>query len=131
MDSKINFHQPWVIDSRATNHISYDDSILFDLKISSNEIHVNITNGDSVPVHGCNGDSVPVHGTGSTCLPSNLKVNDVHYIPNFKYNLYLLVRSPKPLSISECFSDFYYIHDFHSRKLIDMGRHRNGVYKMG
>lgn len=121
MAGKIDFCQPWVIDSGATEHIACNDSVLTNLKRSSDGVHVNIANSDGVPVE----------GIGSASLPSDLKVNNVLYIPNFKCSLPSISKITKN---NNCFVtffwDFCYVQDLHSRKLIGMGKCKNGLYKM-
>lgn len=99
MDGKINFHHLWVIDSSATKHIASNDSVLTDLKESTDFVHVKIPNGDSIPVQGIR----------SACLPSNLKFNNVLYILNFQCNLLLVKKITKN---HNCFITFFFIFFF-------------------
>nr|KAJ0185641.1 hypothetical protein LSAT_V11C900482860 [Lactuca sativa] len=110
MAGKISFHRSWVINSRATEHISYDDSVLINLKESP----------DGAPVKIPNGDNVHVQGIWSSCLPSDLSVDNVLYIPDYKYNI---------LSISK-FTKNHNCFDLQLRKLIGMGRCKDGLYNV-
>lgn len=88
MEGKMGFTSPWVSDFGATKNISCSDFVLTSLNKSKAEVPVRIHNGDKVAVK----------GVGSVQLPNNLDVNDVLYIPDFKWNLLYVRKITKGLN---------------------------------
>nr|KAJ0221014.1 hypothetical protein LSAT_V11C200080010 [Lactuca sativa] len=62
-----NFEPIWIIDSGATNHVAYRESVFTNFKKPENGIHVSIPNGDNFLIK----------GIGSVQLPNDVKIDDV------------------------------------------------------
>ncbi|CAH9085646.1 unnamed protein product [Cuscuta epithymum] len=113
--------RPWIIDSGASEHITCSDVNLFDIVTHTTEPSVKIPNGESVPVH----------SIGSLYLPNGLCLKRVLYIPKFQCNLLSASRLTSDLSCTlTFFPDFCVLQELSSRKLIGVGRLRDGLYYM-
>ncbi|CAH9112219.1 unnamed protein product [Cuscuta epithymum] len=111
--------RPWIIDSGATEHITCSDINLFDIM---NHI-------PQPPVRIPNGESIPVHAVGSLYLPNGLHLKRVLYIPQFQCNLISVSRLTSDLNCTlTFFSDFCVFQDLSTRKLIGVGKFRDGLY---
>nr|GMC62960.1 Integrase, catalytic core [Ipomoea batatas] len=119
MAGKIDNRNWWVIDSGATDHIVCDGDLLN---------RVDVERGD-FPVTIPNGDKVVVKSIGSTKLPNGVQINRVFSIPDFTCNLVSVGRLTKDCNCTlTFFSDFCIMQDLPSRKLIGVGRMRDGLY---
>ncbi|OMP00054.1 Integrase, catalytic core [Corchorus capsularis] len=88
----------WLIDSGATDHITNNSKLLKEIESSKGAFPVTIPNGDKIPVK----------NIGKTKLPNGLQLDRVLNIPDFKY--------------------FCVIRDISTRRLIGVGRLRDGLY---
>lgn len=121
MTGNFNFEPIWIIDSGATNHVAYRESVFTNFKKPENGIHVSIPNGDNFLIK----------GIGSVQLPNDVKIDDVMYIPKFKCNLLAVSKITNIRnSFRNLFPKFCFIQDLHSRKLIGIGRCEGGLYNM-
>lgn len=112
----------WVVDSGATEHITYDPDFL-DNKIKS-ELEV--------PVTIANGTKVPVKGKGSGILKGGTKIDKVLYVPDLNYNLLSIGKLANDLKcVVSFFPDFYVMQKLHMKSLIGAGRYEQGLYRMG
>lgn len=119
MVGKFNFKPIWIIDSKATDHVSCHESYISKLK--------RIDSGMIVSIPNC----VPVIGFSSTQLRNNMKIVDVFLIPKFMCNILLVSNITNDLNCSmTSFPKFCSIQDLHSRKMIGTGRCEDGLYKM-
>ena len=66
----------WIIDSGATDHITFDSRQVSSLK-SSSQHSVSTTNGTSIPII----------GEGSLSLTNTLNLDYVFVIPSLNYNI--------------------------------------------
>ncbi|OMO77059.1 Reverse transcriptase, RNA-dependent DNA polymerase [Corchorus capsularis] len=66
----------WIIDSGATNHMTFDSRQVIDLKQSSQKF-------GSI----ANGDEAPIVGEGSLTLTDSLNLDSVLVVPSLDYNL--------------------------------------------
>ncbi|CAH9144815.1 unnamed protein product [Cuscuta epithymum] len=109
----------WIIDSGATEHITCDDINLFNIISPATEPSVKIPNGESIPFH----------AVGSLYLPNGFHLERVLYIPKFQCNLLSVSRLTSDLNCTfTFFPDFCILQDVPSRKLIGVGKFRNGLY---
>lgn len=119
MVGKFNFNSPWIIDSGVTQNIVCIKSTFSSIR-NSNE---------ATPVIIPNGDNVPVEGIGTAYLPNSTKIDHVLYIPDLRCILFSISKFTKDFN---CFMTFYsnscLIQYLHSRKLVGMGRCKNGLY---
>ncbi|XP_076888127.1 uncharacterized protein LOC143538448 [Bidens hawaiensis] len=118
MAGELPLSRPWIIDSGATEHITCEEGI-FDLSHLKQNVSVTIPNGKSIPVK----------GIGNVTLPNGLKINNVFKIPEFKCNLLSVGKLTNSLNSSFTFyPSFCYMQDLHSRRLIGIGKERDGLY---
>ncbi|CAH9128545.1 unnamed protein product [Cuscuta epithymum] len=110
---------PWIIDSGATERITCSDINLFNIVSHVAESSVKIPNGESIPVH----------AVGSLYLPNGIRLERVLYIPKFQCNLLSVSRLTSDLNCTlTFFPDFCIFQDVPSRKLIGVGKSRDGLY---
>ncbi|XP_076933461.1 uncharacterized protein LOC143599375 [Bidens hawaiensis] len=118
----IGHESSWVVDSGATDHITYDASVLESIVQTNHEFPVTIPNGERVKVEG-KGDYTFSNGT---------KINNVLHVPDFSCNL---LSVSKICNDNQCavtfFPDFFVMHGLRSRTLIGSGRCKDGLYRMG
>ena len=67
----------WILDSSASDHMSYDANILHDLKMLETPISISF----------CNDHKVQVTHSGKLRLNNWIELHHVLLIPYFKYNL--------------------------------------------
>jgi len=67
----------WIIDTGASQHMTYDKSLLNDIKQLSKPISVRLPNAYKVKVY----------FLGSVTLSSQVKLENVLYVPSFKHNI--------------------------------------------
>ncbi|KAJ9540324.1 hypothetical protein OSB04_026830 [Centaurea solstitialis] len=122
MAGKATSLNTWIIDSGASEHITFDGAILENQTRSGDEMAVKIPNGEPIPVM----------SVGNTSLPNELKIDNVLNIPAFKCNLLSVSKLTKALRCALIFfPDFCVIQDLASRNLIGMGRDAMSVAKEG
>lgn len=93
MVGKVEINDAWLIDSGATEHITYKHELLNNR--TSNTLELSIT----IP----NGDIVPVEGKGNCMLQNGIIIERVLHIPNFNCNLLSVSHLTKEL---ECVLTF-------------------------
>ena len=69
-------YSAWIIDSGATNHMTFDSRQVSSLRPSSQKI-----------VSTANGNTTPVIGEGSLTLTDTLNLDSVLVVPSLDYNL--------------------------------------------
>lgn len=105
-----NFHNTWILDTGATDHITYDPKMLAHVVKAVNQLPVKVPTGQSAHVE----------GIGTAVLTEDLHLKKDLYIPDFHCNL---------LSISKLLTQYHnycvilvgkicLIQDFISRKTI-------------
>lgn len=72
-----SFIHSWILDTGASEHMTFDKSILFDIQILPYLLTVNLPNSYKIKV---------THA-GRVALFSDLIVNRVLFVPTFKFNL--------------------------------------------
>ncbi|OMO75305.1 Integrase, catalytic core [Corchorus capsularis] len=119
MAGKIETDKSWVIDSGATDHITNNGELLAEIEKAIGGSPVTIPNGDKIPVK----------SVGKVKLPNGMKIDHVLNIPDFKCNLISVGRLTNDLNCALIFiADFCVIQDLPSRRLIGVGRLRDGLY---
>ncbi|GAB2295399.1 hypothetical protein Dimus_038351 [Dionaea muscipula] len=78
----------WVIDSGATDHMTYDAALLVNSTIPPTNTVIHLPNGDSAPIL-CIGDIL---------LPTGLHLKNVLCIPTFKLNLISVLKLVQDMS---------------------------------
>ncbi|KAJ1437402.1 Zinc finger, CCHC-type superfamily [Sesbania bispinosa] len=113
-----DWRRPWVIDSGATEHITYDENLLKEIHSSSQR-----------PVQILDGTNVPVKGSGKAKLPNGMEIDNVLHIPEFQCNLLSISKLTREYDCALTFvADLCVMQDLHSRNLIGVGRHQDGLY---
>ena len=116
-----SFHNSWILDTGASNHMVGDKSILDNVKCISSYPNVRIANGSSLPV---------TH-VGNAYLTPNINLKNVICVPGFKFNLLSIAKATKELNCSATFlPDSCFFQDLCTRMLIGVGRLRDGVYQL-
>ena len=67
----------WILDSRASDHMSYDANFLHNLRPLDAPVTVSLPNGQRVKVSHC----------GTLNLNNWIELENVRLVPHFKYNL--------------------------------------------
>ncbi|KAJ0493602.1 putative RNA-directed DNA polymerase [Helianthus annuus] len=112
----------WVVDSGATEHITYEPVFL------ENKIESKI----EAPVVIPNGTKVSVKGRGDCTLKGGTKIQEVLYVPEFKCNLLSIRKLTKDLQcVVSFFPDFCVMKGLRTGNLIGAGRCERGLYRMG
>lgn len=87
MVGKVEIDDVWVVDSGATEHITYQHELLENKTSNPSEPSVTIPNGDLVSVE----------GKGNFTLHNGNKIEGVLHIPSFNYNLLSVSRLTRDL----------------------------------
>ena len=99
----------WLIDSGATDHMTFDSRQVSPLK-SSSQNFVSTTNGTSIPII----------GEGSLSLTNTLNLDSVFVVPSLNYNL---------LSVSQITTALFCVFkDIWTRQTIGCGVRREKLY---
>lgn len=105
----------WIVDSGATNHITYKSDMLFDKK----SMPSNSYNQVYLP----NGDKTTVSHTWSCNINEHERVEDVLVIPKFKNNLLSLSKITKSRNCSvSFFPDFFVFRDLYNGQVKVIGK---------
>lgn len=89
----------WIIDSGATDHMCHDMSFFADYKVISNS-----ENYITIP----NGKQVSITQIGNVIHKNNIVLQDVLYVPEFKFNLISIPKLCKYLNSVVTFTDSNY-----------------------
>jgi hypothetical protein len=114
-----SFHNLWVIDSGATDHMSNKLTNFSDFSILSTPAFVSVANGKGAPVK----------GKGKMKLLSHIVESDVLYVPFFPFQLLSVKRLTSSLNCEVIFSPYKVIfQDLVTKKMIGEGFHLHGLY---
>uniref|UniRef100_A0A803LRD3 Uncharacterized protein n=1 Tax=Chenopodium quinoa TaxID=63459 RepID=A0A803LRD3_CHEQI len=109
----------WIIDSGASDHMTYDVSKFTDPKIAVALPKITLPTGDSASIS----------HTGNVSLCNSLHLHNVLCVPKFRYNL---LSVPKLTKDSQCEVNFYGTHcvirDAVSKKVKGVGKAKKGLY---
>ena len=105
------FSNSWILDSGATDHVTYD---------SSSFIHTNMS---SIPtINLPTGSSVPIDSTGTILFNKDIRLDNVLHVPSFRLNLMSASKVTKSLHCCIIlFPDFCVIQDLASGQMIGWG----------
>ncbi|PRQ48694.1 putative RNA-directed DNA polymerase [Rosa chinensis] len=110
----------WIIDSGASDHMTYDRSFFLFLNPPSISSVVN-----------ANGDSFPVLGIGSIRLTPSLTLHDVLYVPDLSHHL---ISVPQLNTQSRCSVTFFPLYvifqDLLTREIIGRGYLRGRLFHL-
>ena len=108
----------WIIDSGATDHMTFDSKQVSPLRPSSQKI-----------VSTANGNTTPVTGEGSLTLTDTLNLDSVLVVPSLDYNLLSVSQITAALSCIVIFwPEFCVIKDIQTRQTIGCGIKRGKLY---
>ncbi|WKA11706.1 hypothetical protein VitviT2T_029179 [Vitis vinifera] len=108
----------WIIDSGATDHMTFDSRQVSPLRPSSQKI-----------VSTANGNITPVIGEGSLTLTDTLNLDFVLVVPSLDYNLLSVPQITAALSCIVIFlPEFCVIKDIQTRQTIGCGIKRGKLY---
>ena len=116
-------HQPWVLDSGATHHITSD--------LNNLSLHQPYTGGEEVLIG--DGSGLQITHTGSVSLPTNLKplsLKNILLVPNIHKNLlsvYKLCNNNKVFV--EFFPSHFQVKDLNSGARLLQGRTNKELYE--
>jgi len=114
------FTKPWILDSGATDHITYD-SIIFTKAESSQIPIVNLPTGSCAPIT----------STGTIPFNSNITLDKVLCVPSFRLNLMSVSKLTHSLNYCAIlFPTFCVLQDLATGKMIGSGKQRGGLYYM-
>ena len=121
MAGMVKIDDSWVVDSGATEHITYKQDLLENKTRNPLEPSVTIPNGDLVSVD----------GKGNCTLQNRIKIEGVLHIPQFNCNLLSFSPLTRDLQCAITFLPYLcYMQDLHSKNLICAGDCKGGLYRM-
>ncbi|XP_059669452.1 uncharacterized protein LOC132314630 [Cornus florida] len=108
----------WIIDSGATDHMTFNSRQVSSLNSSSQHF-----------VSTVNGTSTPIIGKGALKLPDNLHLDYVLVVPSLAYNLLSVSQLTTALSCVVIFwPDFCVFRDIQTKQTIGCGIRRGKLY---
>ncbi|KAK0577292.1 hypothetical protein LWI29_030858 [Acer saccharum] len=108
----------WIIDSRATDHIS-----------SSSKLFCKQNSCSLPPVLLPSGDKANIMATGSLPLNFVYYLHNVLCVPTFKVDLLSVSRLTRGLNCSITFFPYWCVlQDLATKRMIGLGKQRNGLY---
>jgi GAG-pre-integrase domain/gag-polypeptide of LTR copia-type len=110
--------QNWVIDSGATDHMTYENSEFREIR-----------KPHKIGIINANGDMYPAIGTGDIRISPKFIINNVLLVPSLSTKLMSISQLTEDLN---CVANLYPNHctfqDIHSGEMIGRGTKRNGLY---
>ena len=111
-------HSEWIIDSGATDHMTFDNNHIQSMKSSDQHI-----------VSTANGSPSPVVGEVSVSLAQNLNLESVLVVPSLNHNLLSFAQITLTLNCIVIFwPNFCVFKDIQTRKTICYGTRRGKLY---
>jgi len=109
----------WILDSGVTDHMTYNTEPLSDIKVLHEKSKTALPNGNSSEIS----------SIGKVKLSAEIELQDVLYVPVFKYNL---LSIPKLTRDSNCVVIFHpkfcIIQDYVNNKILEIGGEHGGLY---
>lgn len=114
------FTKPWILDSRATDHITFDSTLFTQ------------TESPSIPVVNLpTGSSAPITSIGVIPFNSNITLDNVLCVPSFHLNLMYVSKLTNALNCCAIlFPNFCVLQDLATGKMIGSGEQCGGLYYM-
>ncbi|KAG5596199.1 hypothetical protein H5410_037431 [Solanum commersonii] len=117
----VNPSNQWIADTRATNHMVNDHSLL-----SNTRSLLNTNKGNVMLLPG---NTAKVSHLGSSTVLGRHDIHNVMYIPEFQHNLLSVSKLTKELNCSVHFyPDFCTFQDLFNGKVKETGKHVHGLY---
>ncbi|KAG8387202.1 hypothetical protein BUALT_Bualt03G0228700 [Buddleja alternifolia] len=112
------YNSTWIIDSGATNHMTFDSKQVKHVKSSSKKI-----------VSTANGNEAPIIGEGSLTLTNTLNLDSVLVVPSLDYNLLSVSQITTALSCVVIFwPNLCFFKDIQTKQTIGCGIRRGNLY---
>ncbi|XP_021857776.2 uncharacterized protein [Spinacia oleracea] len=109
----------WIVDSGACDHMTYDETILTNIRTLSNPIKVGLPDGSQLTV-----DTI-----GDTSLTNKLVLHNVLLVKGFKHNLLSVGRLIEHTDLQVLFNGTGYVfQDPTNSELLGAGKRINGLY---
>ena len=113
-------HGDWLLDSGATDHMTFDPA---DLSHHSSPRHTSIENA--------NGMISPVTRARSVTLSPSLHLSNTLLVPSLSHKLLFVSQITTELNcVVPMFSNFYLIQDILTKEIIGCGTKKGGLYYM-
>ncbi|XP_073112313.1 uncharacterized protein [Elaeis guineensis] len=114
-----SFHHSWILDSGASEHLTFCKSFLHDIESLDNALPVTLPNGVNMSVH----------SYGDVTLTNDITLHRTLYAPNFTCNLVSVSKLARELNCAVLFfPTFCALQDLATRKLIGLGELQDGLY---
>nr|KYP50831.1 Retrovirus-related Pol polyprotein from transposon TNT 1-94 [Cajanus cajan] len=108
----------WIIDSGATDHMTFDSRQISSMKPSSKEL-----------ISTANGNTTSVIGKGSLTLTNNLTLDSILVVPSLEYNLLFVSQITTALDCVVIFwPNFCVFKDIQTKQTIGYGVKRGRLY---
>ncbi|KAM2373706.1 hypothetical protein ACFXTH_042713 [Malus domestica] len=108
----------WIIDSGATDHMTYDASLFYHMTSPSKE-----------DVITANGDVAPITGAGSISLTPSLSIHNTLLVPTLSNHLLSVGQVTEQLDcVVLMFPTFCLLQDIQTRAIIGRDTKRRGLY---
>ena len=109
----------WIVDSGASDHVTYDLSLLHNVKKMSFTCNITMPNGKRAPI---------TH-SGSMFLRDKIEIHNVLYIPSFQYNLLSVSKLARQLSANVIFTPTSCVLQAPTtQKELLLGKEHKGLY---
>ena len=109
----------WILDSGASDHMSYDHEALVDLQFFKQPLSVTLPNGYKVLVH----------QYGKLHLSNDLVLDNVLLVPHFKYNLLSIKSRTSQLHCKVVFTeDLCMLQGSSLKRPVTVGKEAHGLY---
>ncbi|XP_056685665.1 uncharacterized protein [Spinacia oleracea] len=109
----------WIVDPGACDHMTYDETILTNIRTLSNPIKVGLPDGSQLTI-----DTI-----GDTSLTNKLVLHNVLLVKGFKHNLLSVGRLIEHTGLQVLFNGTGYVfQDPTNSELLGAGKRTNGLY---
>jgi hypothetical protein len=110
--------QNWVIDSRVTDHMTYENSKFREIRKPHKIDIINV-----------NGDMYPSIGTDNIRISPKFTLNNVLLVSSLSTKLMFISRLTEDLNyVANLYPNHCTFQDIHSGEMIGRGTKRNGLY---
>ncbi|KAF3772837.1 Retrovirus-related Pol polyprotein from transposon TNT 1-94 [Nymphaea thermarum] len=111
----------WIVDSRATHHMTGDPKMFQEYKLSSGQQRVSMADGSSISVA----------GKGNLSLLNKYLLHNALHVPNIPVNLLSVSSITKERNCNLIFSvDRCFLQDLVTGTKIEIGSVSNGLYRL-
>ncbi|CAL8115435.1 unnamed protein product [Prunus armeniaca] len=116
--SDIEHHAGWILDSGATDHMTYDKNVFQSMTTSHREY-----------IATANGTRTPVVGAGTVYLTASLPLHRCLLVPSLSHHLLSIPQITEQLDcVVLMYPSFYLLQDIQTKEIIGRGTKREGLY---